>query len=101
MVSGAVAAEYFIPDHQQCVEGVKHLGKRTGIKRETRRLGGRPERKTKIGKTGQQINLVLVIEGEEIVADHGVLAVHREDVAKKIQDGPAEDGYGKEKSARA
>jgi hypothetical protein len=42
MVKGTVATEYFIPGHKNQIEGIKHLGKRIGIKREARRLRGGP-----------------------------------------------------------
>ncbi len=52
----------------------------------------------KIGKAGQQINFIFVVQKNKIVAYGGILAVYGENVAKKVQDRPAEHGYGEKKS---
>ena len=54
----------------------------------------RPEGEMKLGKTGQQIDLILVIQKNKIIAYGCILAVYGENVAKQIQDRPAEHSHG-------
>ncbi len=74
------------------------MGEWIGVKYIPCAFGRRPEREMKVGKAGQQINFIFVVQKNKIVAYGGILAVYGENVAKKVQNRPAEHGYGEKKS---
>ena len=52
----------------------------------------------KVGKTGQQIDLVFIVKKNKVVAHGSILAVYGENMAKQIQERPEEYSHGQKKS---
>ena len=51
----------------------------------------------KVGETGQQVHFIFVVQKNKIIAYGGILAVYWENVAKQIEDRPAEHGHRQKK----